>query len=113
MVARATPAGSRRASTQPIKMVVLHHPPFDPDGTDHIMAFGNEEFMALMVEQQVDFVFAGHIHAYAREERDGVTYVITGGAGAPLYSSGHPQAFYHYLRVSIQDGEVTVEAIEI
>jgi predicted phosphodiesterase len=101
------------ATTRPLKMVVLHHPPFDPDGTDHIMAYGNEAFMELMVEQGVDYVFAGHIHAYARAERDGVTYVITGGAGASLYSSGHPQAFHHYLRVAVQDGDVTVEAVEI
>ena len=101
------------ASAQPVKMVILHHPPFDPDGTDHIMAYGNEEFMALMVEQQVDYVFAGHIHAYAREKRDGVTYIITGGAGAPLYGSDHPLAFHHYLRVAIQDGDVTVEVVEV
>ncbi len=101
------------ASTQPLKMVFLHHPPFDPDGTDHIMAYGNEAFMQLMVEQEVDYVFAGHIHAYARGERDGVTYVITGGAGAPLYSADHPLAYPHYLRVSIQDGEATIEVVEI
>jgi predicted phosphodiesterase len=101
------------ASMLPVKMVLLHHPPFDPDGTDHIMAYGNEGFMALMVEQEVDYVFAGHIHAYAREERDGVTYVITGGAGAPLYSSAHPLAFHHYLRVTVQDRDVTVEVVEV
>jgi len=101
------------ASTQAIKMVFLHHPPFDPDGTDHIMAYGNDSFMDLMVEQEVDYVFAGHIHAYAREERDGVSYVITGGAGAPLYSSGHPAAFHHYLRVAIHDGDVKVEVVEV
>jgi predicted phosphodiesterase len=101
------------ATAQQIKIVVLHHPPFDPDGTDHIMAFGNEAFMALMVEQEVDYVLAGHIHAYAREERDGVVYVITGGAGAPLYTEGHPQAYYHYLRVAVLGGEVTIEVVRV
>jgi predicted phosphodiesterase len=98
---------------QPIKMLFLHHPPFDPDGTDHIMAFGNEPFMALMVEQGVDYVFAGHIHAFAQEERDGVLYTITGGAGAPLYAQDHPQAFHHYLRVTVLGEGVTIEVIEV
>ncbi len=101
------------ATDQPIKMVVLHHPPFDPDGSDHIMAYGNEQFMDLMAEMQVDYVFAGHIHAYAQGERDGVQYFYTGGAGAPPYKDGHPQAFYHYLRVTVTGDEVRVEVVKI
>jgi 3',5'-cyclic AMP phosphodiesterase CpdA len=101
------------ATDQPLKMVVLHHPPFDPDGTDHIMAYGNDQFMDLMVEQEVDYVFAGHIHAYAQGERDGVVYTLTGGAGAPLYTAGHPQAFHHYLRVTVDDEAVSIEVIKI
>jgi 3',5'-cyclic AMP phosphodiesterase CpdA len=100
-------------TTQPIKMVFLHHPPFDPDGTDHIMAYGNEAFMALMAEQEVDYVFAGHIHAHARGEREGVEYVITGGAGAPLYKANHPLAFHHYLRVTVQGEDVAIDVVEI
>lgn len=38
----------------------------------------------LMVEQEVDHVFVGHIHGYATEIIDGVRYTITGGAGADL-----------------------------
>jgi hypothetical protein len=68
------------ATTQPVKMVLLYHPPFDPDGADHIMACGNDAFMDLMVEREVDHVLAVHIRAYAQEERDGVLYTITGGA---------------------------------
>ena len=98
---------------QPLKMVVLHHPPFDPDGTDHIMAYGNEPFMALMVEEGVDYVFAGHIHAYARAERDGVVYVITGGAGAALYGRDHPLAFHHYLRVAVLGETVQIAVVEL
>jgi predicted phosphodiesterase len=102
-----------RSTDLPLKMAVLHHPPFDPDGTDHIMAFGNAGFMALMVEQQVDYVFAGHIHAYAREERDGVVYIITGGAGAPLYRTDHPEAYHHYLQVTVRGEEVEIEVIKV
>jgi predicted phosphodiesterase len=101
------------ATHQPIKMVFLHHPPFDPDGTNHIMAYGNDKFVALMAEQQVDHVFAGHVHAYAQEERDGVIYTITGGAGAPLYRQDHPQAFHHYLRVTVRGEEVTIEVVKV
>jgi predicted phosphodiesterase len=100
-------------TAQPVKMVFLHHPPFDPDGTDHIMAYGNKAFMALMAEQGVDYVFAGHIHAYARGERDGVVYIYSGGGGAPLYSGDHPQAFYHYLRVMVSGDQVVVEVVKI
>lgn len=100
-------------TTHPVKMVFLHHPPFDPDGTDHIMAYGNDAFMALMAEQEVDYVFAGHIHAYAGADREGVKYVITGGAGAPLYETDHPLSFQHYLRVTVQGEAVTIDVVEI
>jgi Icc protein len=101
------------ATAQPVKVVVLHHPPFDPDGTNHIMAYGQEAFMALMVEQQVGYVFAGHIHAYAQAERDGVLYTITGGAGAPLYAQDHPEAYYHYLHVTVDGDQVDIQVVEI
>lgn len=101
------------ATALPVKIVVLHHPPFDPDGTDHIMAFGAKGFMELMVEEQVTAVFSGHIHAFAQEERDGVLYTITGGAGAPLYGGDHPEAYHHYLRVSVVDEEIAIEVVEV
>lgn len=101
------------ASRQPVKMVFLHYPPFDPgDGSD-VMRSGNEEFMALMEEAEVDYVFAGHIHAYYAEERNGVQYIVTGGAGAPLDREAGEGGFYHYIRVSVEDTEVTVEAVPL
>ena len=99
-------------TAQPLKMVFMHHPPFDPDGTDHIMAYGNEAVMDLMAEMDVDYVFAGHIHAYVQGERDGVAYYITGGAGAPLYG-GHAQAVHHYLLVTVRGRQATVEMIQV
>jgi len=34
----------------------------------------------------IQVVFSGHEHAYERSEKDGVLYIVTGGAGAPFYS---------------------------
>lgn len=104
-------AADLAATDQPLKMVFLHHPPFDPDGTDHIMLRGNDAFMALMQEHNVSYVFAGHIHAYAEATRDGVHYIITGGGGAPLYTQDHPQAFDHYVRVTVDGTEVNTEVV--
>lgn len=101
------------ATQQPLKIVVLHHPPFDPNGSSHIMARGNEEFMQLMERRGVRYVFAGHIHAYAAGERNGVTYVITGGAGAPLYATPATGGYYHYLRVRVRGADLRYEVLRV
>jgi 3',5'-cyclic AMP phosphodiesterase CpdA len=66
-------------------VVFFHHPPFSitnkrGDNNRIIKAFHN-----LFVEHEVNLVIAGHDHLYYRTNRDGVTYVTTGGGGAPLY----------------------------
>jgi len=40
----------------------------------------------LFEEYQVEAVFNGHDHNYARHEIDGVNYIVAGGGGAPLDS---------------------------
>jgi 3',5'-cyclic AMP phosphodiesterase CpdA len=98
---------------QPVKIVVTHYPPFDPDGTAHILRSGNETFMALMQEHDVAYVFLGHIHAYSEEERDGAVYVITGGAGASLYDQDHPDAFYHYVQVRVEGTRISADVVRV
>src|SRR5262245_24289253 len=39
----------------------------------------------------VKLVFQGHDHLYYRTVRDGITYVVTGGGGAPLYRASHSE----------------------
>jgi hypothetical protein len=77
------------------------------------MRNGNEAFMNLVEAFEVDYVFAGHIHAYVEGVRNNVRYIITGGCGAPLYSAGHPNAFYHYVRVQVRGMDVTTEVIQV
>ncbi|MCD6520161.1 MAG: metallophosphoesterase [Anaerolineae bacterium] len=101
------------STKQPVKIVVLHYPPFDPAGTDHIMFRGNQEFMKLMSDKGVQYVFAGHIHSYDDAVRDGVHYFITGGAGAPLYPEPNRPAFYHYVRVHVNGTKLRTEVVRI
>ena len=101
------------ASRQPVKIVFLHYPPFDPAHSTDVMRSGNEEFMALMEEQKVDYVFAGHIHAYDAQEQNGVHYIVTGGAGAPLDREPEEGGFYHYVRVTVRDTKVTAEVVPV
>ena len=93
--------------------MVTHYPPFDPDGSAHTLYGGGEAFMELMAEHDVAYVFAGHIHAYSEQTRDGTMYVITGGAGASLYDTDHPNAFYHYVQVTIAGTEVSTKVVRL
>jgi len=45
----------------------------------------------LFEKHGVRLVFEGHDHIYYRTVRDGITYVVTGGGGAPLYDGQHPE----------------------
>jgi predicted phosphodiesterase len=47
---------------------------------------GLRQWRDLFVEHGVDLVFSGHDHHYARGEADnGLSFVVAGGGGAPLY----------------------------
>jgi serine/threonine-protein phosphatase CPPED1 len=62
----------------------------------------------LFVEYKVDLVFQGHEPLYNRTEKDGVTYVITGGGGARLLATkGKDGGFFHYvLAKKLEEGYV-------
>jgi predicted phosphodiesterase len=72
------------------KFVFIHIPPtYFEDGVVTVskrrgFVENREVFHTLMVENQVDEVFMGHIHGYATKLMDGVRYTLTAGAGAPL-----------------------------
>ncbi len=53
-------------------------------------------------------VFAGHEHLYNYQQREGVPYYISGGAGAPLYTAPELGGFHHFLVVQVSGTQVTV-----
>lgn len=91
--------------------VFMHKPVFDPSEIypDHIMSGRQiiEELMALFKKYKVAYVFAGHIHGYARTVRDGTVYMVTAGAGAPLYLPREFGGFFHCVRVDVNGSKTT------
>jgi predicted phosphodiesterase len=68
----------------------------------------------LFVRNRVTAVFAGHEHLFHSEQRNGVWYIITGGAGAPLYPSYKLEGdFNHYVVVSVKGKEVEIVVIKL
>lgn len=72
----------------------------------------NEQVHPLLLKYGVDDVFAGHDHAYYIDYRDGIRYVVSGGAGAPI--GEHPESgdFHHYLLCTVEDDATTIAVIK-
>ncbi len=77
--------------------VFLHVPPFDPEGTYSMI--NPEKFMDIVLSYKVDYVFCSHIHAFYEEKIGDTTFIISGGAGAPLRRGG----YNHYLIMEVGD----------
>jgi 3',5'-cyclic AMP phosphodiesterase CpdA len=93
------------------KFVFMHKPAFDPSEIyrDHVMSGRavTEELVRLFAKYKVTRVFTGHIHGYAKTERDGVVYSISGGGGGALHLPPELGGYYHYLRVDVNDGRIS------
>lgn len=99
--------------------VVLHHPPYTSSSSKLLggghSARTSEQNLAKMLEARQQnmrariIVFSGHVHNYERHEHGGVTYFVTGGAGAHAYpierAKDDPfqskEINYHYLQVDV------------
>jgi Icc-related predicted phosphoesterase len=107
--------------------IVLHHPPYTSSSDAKIFGGGHsaraeEQKLAKMLEarqpnQRARFVvFSGHVHNYERHEHGGVTYFVTGGAGAHAYpitrAKDDPfqskEVNYHYIMVDVDRGSLKI-----
>lgn len=102
------------------KFVFLHHPLYTEPrkgkhAGDSLDKYPKERdrLEALFVKTGVRAVFAGHEHFYQRKSVDGITHIITGGGGAPLYGDEKDGAFHHYIVLSVDGGNVSGEVVDI
>lgn len=83
---------SQLEDAPPLRFVAAHKPP-NTRKWEHAFYNNSKAFMALCEKYRVTAAMFGHIHFYDRYQKGGVTYMIAGGAGAPLYHwDGHPDA---------------------
>lgn len=107
--------------------IVFHHPPYTSSSDAKKFGGGHsarphEQGLAKMLEgRQMNIrarivVFSGHVHNYERHEHGGVTYFVTGGAGAHAYpierAPDDPfqskEVNYHFLEVQVERGSLKV-----
>jgi acid phosphatase type 7 len=114
--------------------IVLHHPPYTSSSDMNILSGGHsarsqEKELARMLESRQQsqrariVVFSGHVHNYERHEHGGVTYFVTGGAGAHPVLINRPKddpfqskdVNYHYLQVEVDRGslKITMHRVEL
>ncbi|MDQ3767263.1 MAG: metallophosphoesterase [Actinomycetota bacterium] len=99
-----------RAPDRGWRIAVFHHPPFScakHGNTRRVV----ESWVPLFERYGVDLVLNGHEHAYQRFARRGVSYIVTGGAGARLYEIEGCAPDTPRLRASDDDSHhfVTIE----
>lgn len=107
--------------------LVLHHPPYTSSSDAKIFGGGHsarsqEQELAKMLEARQQnqrariVVFSGHVHNYEHHECGGVTYFVTGGAGAHAYpierAKDDPfqskEVNYHYIMVDVDRGSLKI-----
>jgi len=111
---------------------LLHHPPYTHSkegfwGAGGHSARAPEQALAKMLEERQlktrahFIVFSGHVHNYERYEHHGVTYIVTGGAGATPYSilrepgDAYQQhgPTYHYCLVRVNGTRLELDMMKL
>jgi Calcineurin-like phosphoesterase len=104
-------------NTDKTLFVFMHKPLFDITGLfpKYVMAplSENMKLQKLLADSGVKHIFASHIHGYARKKMNGVTYVITGGAGGHLFLPASNGGFYHYVKVTVSGKKVTDQLVRL
>jgi 3',5'-cyclic AMP phosphodiesterase CpdA len=102
----------RKSQSYKTRLVFLHVPLSDPRGGDNhhcLPEATGRRLAALFRQYRVTHVFAGHIHGYFSGAWDGVPFTISAGAGAPLYGTDPEHFFYHYLKVTLNEGKIYIK----
>lgn len=108
-----------RETTQPWKIVFLHYPPYSFSQYRGGVQEVKEALTPLFEKYGVQLVLSGHNHFYQRNLVNGVTYIVTGGGGAPLHTVAtspwtvYTEQTYHFLKLSINGSVLTSTGVRL
>ena len=92
------------------KFVFTHNP---IAGSTRGVNSRSNELHSLFMEKNVSAIFTGHDHVYCKYKKNGLYYIITGGAGSPLYNdlcAGTEISQFHYVTVEVEGQTITIRA---
>ena len=105
-------------------LVLVHHPPYTNSSVTSDELHVQEFFVpAFQAARKTLAMLSGHVHSYERYDRDGKTFLVTGGGGGPRIRletgarqrhgddlfSGPPVRFFHYLMAALTPTGIEVE----
>ena len=113
------------ATRQPWKIALFHRPPYSAGGEHGSALDVRAAFNPIFEQFGVQLAIGGHEHDYERTwplragvtDPTGVTYIVTGGGGAPLYPSStatwtaYSATRFHYLRGSADVCSLQINAV--
>jgi hypothetical protein len=112
------------ATAQPWKVAVFHRSPYSAGGEHGSDLAVRDAFGPIFEQYGVQLVLSAHEHTYERTlpirsspTAQAVTYIVTGGGGAPLYAArtgtwtAYSASRHHYVRAAATECTLTVRAI--
>jgi len=115
-------ASDLAGSNARFKVVFFHYPIYSSAWEEGVEESLRKLWEPIFLEHGVNVVFTGHMHCYEHFYVNGLHYVVTAGGGAPLQDpiDAVPDGLIfrrygtlHYLRVTVADAMMRVEAIPV
>ncbi len=117
----------KAAKNPNIRFIVAfgHRPPYS-SGSHGSYTSAQKAWGHIFESFGVDVTFWGHDHTYERSKplfqgkvvnKGGVTYIVTGGAGAPLYTAkgayhtAKSKSFYHFIDANVQGAQMKLDSL--
>ncbi len=112
------------ASTKkPFIFAIYHHPALSSTFTEARRQSAAQMYTLwgkIFEKGRVSFALQGHNHNYQRSEKNGIVYITSGGAGAPLYPLGKAlpetkarKIAHHFVQFHVSNSKVTAEVVGI